>query len=52
MINYWIKNHTYLNLWHFVQILISAKPLRIKFDKVDELITVYDGTKIDCYLVL
>ena len=25
--------------------LIGAKPLRISFDKVDEFITVYDGTR-------
>ena len=29
--------------------LIGSKPLRIKFDKIDEFIRIYDGTK---YLVL
>ena len=39
----------YFNLWHFVKTLIGAKPLRIRFHKVDEIIRVYDGTR---YLIL
>ena len=31
------------------KVLIGAKPLRVRFDKVDKFITVYDGAK---YLVL
>ena len=39
----------YFGFWHFLhKILIGAQPLRIRFDRIDEFIKVYDRTR---YLV-
>ena len=51
VIFYWTKNYTKKFLVYEIsyKTLTGAKPLCIRFDKVDRFITVHDGTR---YLVL
>ena len=50
IIFHWMKNHMKIFWFMTFRTKIGAKPLRIRFDKVDEFIKFYDGP--DRYLAL
>ena len=46
IIFYWTKNHTKISVVNILyKKIMDAKPLRIRFDKVDEIIKICDGIR-------